>query len=152
GGGVWAGGGAWGAGGWPPGGGGPRTAAVLGASAGQLLVPRLLGDGGPLSWTFLPLSGVPVACQAGAAAVLLLRLGRHRPLAPAHAATLFAFLGMASFALAVALGFLIHQSGDVHLALGRLAVVLALGGIPPVGRGPLGPARPARRAAPDPPA
>src|SRR6185437_9562535 len=46
----------------------------------------------------------------------------------AHA--LFVFLGLASFALFVALGFLLSRSGDLTRALPRLAVPFALAGVP----------------------
>jgi hypothetical protein len=109
--------------------------AVLGASAGQLLAPRLLEDAGAASWLLPLLAALPAACHAGAVGVLLQRLRRHRgeagaealPVSEAHA--LFVFLGLASFALAVTFGFLVAVSGDLPTALRRLALFIDLAGV-----------------------
>src|SRR4029077_7342662 len=45
------------------------------------------------------------------------------------------FLGMASFALATALGFLVYWGGDLGLSLEMLAVPLALAGVPVLATG-----------------
>jgi hypothetical protein len=109
--------------------------AVLGASAGQLLAPRLLEDAGAGSWLLPLLGALPAACQAGTAGVLVWRLRRHGspagtdalPVSEAH--TLFVFLGLASFALAVTFGFLVAVTGDPPTALRRLALLIAVAGV-----------------------
>jgi hypothetical protein len=106
--------------------------AVLGASAGLLLAPRLLEGVGPGSWLFIALAALPVACHGGAGGAVLLRLRRrtgaeaHAPLGVPEAHALFAFQGIATFALVVALGFLIHVSGEPRVALQRLALLIDL--------------------------
>jgi hypothetical protein len=108
------------------------TVTVLGVSAGQLLVPRLLGAAGPRSWNFALLAAVPVLCQGGAAAALLTGPGRRRPVTAALVRSLFAFLGMGCFALAVALGLLIYRAADLSAALEHLAPWIAVAGITPL--------------------
>jgi hypothetical protein len=108
------------------------TVAILGVSAGQLLVPRLLGAAGPRSWNFALLAALPVLCQGGAAGALLAGPGRRRPVTADLARSLFAFLGMGCFALAVALGLLIYRAADLPAALEQLAPWIALAGITPL--------------------
>src|SRR5262249_27522484 len=110
-----------------PGGRWPLTVAVLGASASQLLAVRFLGEPTAWPWTLPLLAAVPVACHGGAAAVVLLGL-RGRSLAVAPAVRLFGFLGLTTFALVVALGFLVARTADVPTALQHIAVLVALAG------------------------
>src|SRR5262249_55509903 len=107
----------------------PLTVAVLGASASQLLAPRLLGE--PLAWTLPLLAAVPVACHAGATGLVLLRL-RRRSLVAEDGGRLVGFLGLATFALVVALGFLVARSGDLPAALQHLALLVALAATVPM--------------------
>src|SRR5262249_4883262 len=67
-----------------------------------------------------------------------------------EAHTLFAFLGMATFPVAVALGFLVYWCADPALALERVAVFIALAGVPVLASGVLvhsSPGEPAALAA-----
>src|SRR5262249_35363888 len=70
------------------------------------------------------------ACHGGAVGTGLLRSSRGGALRDRQANTPFTFLGIASFALAVTLGFLIYWSDDPLAALHRLAGGLAPAGIP----------------------
>ncbi|MBY0523648.1 MAG: hypothetical protein K2R98_09615, partial [Gemmataceae bacterium] len=105
---------------------------VLGASASQLLVPWVLmkHQGSP-GFTLL-LGAVPVACQALSAAGMLRLSNRRESLSNEHVSSLFGFLGMTTFAVAVALGFLAYWGENVRGALERLSVVIALGGVAPL--------------------
>jgi hypothetical protein len=109
----------------------PRWLALglLGPAAGTLLVPRLLTPGEAAFGPFLLLGCVPVGCFLLACGGALFRSGRP-PLAAPTARGLLALMGLASFALAAALGFLVYRAGDVPLALQRLALPVALSGVP----------------------
>jgi hypothetical protein len=107
---------------------------VLGASASQLVVPRLLAP--PFTKhtaSFLPmiaLGCLPVAFYGLGTGGYLYQLSRRRPIDRNRATALFAFLGMAAFSLIVALGFVIYWSSNLGGALERLAVLIALAGVP----------------------
>jgi hypothetical protein len=107
--------------------------AVLGSSASQLLVSRFLIPE-PQAWRFLLLAALPVACFS-ASHILLCRLSRHESVPAAQVQGLFFFLGTAAFALAVCLGFLVYQTGDMVRALQRAAVLVAVAGLPVLGGG-----------------
>jgi len=109
--------------------------AVVGAAASQLLVPEWPAGQAPALGVFLALGILPTACTGLATAGVLRHLRREEKLLPAHAHTLFAFLGIATFALAVALGFLGYRSSDLPTALERLATLIAIAGIAPVACG-----------------
>jgi hypothetical protein len=103
--------------------------AVLGASVSQLAVPRLLSDRQsiPVEW-FAALGCLPVLCHFFGAGALVGRLSRCRPFQESHAQSLLAFLGLATFPLLVALGFLTYWSIDIGLALERLSPLLSVTG------------------------
>lgn len=111
--------------------GAPRllTLGLMGPVAGQLLVPRLLTPGQAALAPFLLLGCAPVGCYILATGIALFR-ARRAALQERSARDALALLGLASFALAVALGFLVYRAGELPLALGRLAVPVALSGIP----------------------
>jgi hypothetical protein len=104
--------------------------AVLGISASQLAVPRLLlhGESAPGMVTLLGV--LFLACYGTGTAPFLAIQSRKQPFAEAQARNLFAFMGLASFPLIVALGFLAYQSGDLGQALAHLAVIVGAAGIP----------------------
>jgi hypothetical protein len=110
------------------------TLAVLGGSTSQLAVHWFVNDAGMALGSSLFLGFWPVVCQAGCAALIVGRLW-HRSLAERQAYQLFAFLGLATFPAAIALGFLVSQSSGVGVALERLALPLAVLGIPLVAVG-----------------
>src|SRR5262249_51126723 len=112
------------------------TLGVLGPCAGLLLVPRLWGGPAVPAVNLIVLGFLPVACHAASTCVLIHRLALRSRLSLASAGSLFAHLGQATFALLVALGFLVYWSADQKAALERLAVLIALAGIPlpPAGR------------------
>lgn len=112
--------------------------AVLGAAASQMFVPWVLArheQHSPLLW-ILFLGAVPVACQGLTTAGMMRRFRPEEPLSQARVNALFGFLGMATFAAAVAFGFLVYwinyASDDLSKALQRLAIVFALGGLAPL--------------------
>ena len=104
------------------------TLGVVGTAGCALFVAPFLGGAGPVEFSLL--LGVPVACHvlAGGAALS----GQRRPPPDREARAFFAFLGPAAFALAVALGFLVSNSGDLAWGLRRLAVPLAAAGAVPL--------------------
>jgi hypothetical protein len=108
----------------------PLILAVLGASTSQLAVHWFVPRQETGLWPFFLLALWPVACQVGNAAVFLYRTSRRQPLDERQASGLFAFLGMATFALTVALAFLVYWSDDRGLALERLSVLIAVTGTP----------------------
>jgi hypothetical protein len=115
--------------------------AVLGAAASQMPIAWFQERGEPVAgWGWL-LAAVPVLFQgltvARAAVTGGLRpSARQAETSPETISTavtsLFGFLGIATFATAVALGFLVYWSGELGPALQRLAVIIALGGIAPL--------------------
>jgi len=117
--------------------------AVLGAAASQMPIAWFQERGQPVAGWGLLLGFLPVLFQgltvARAAATGGLRPSARQPETtpdPFSAVNnLFGFLGMATFAAAVALGFLVYWSGELAPALQRLSVVIALGGIAPLACG-----------------
>jgi hypothetical protein len=124
--------------------------AVIGAAGSQLVVPRLLEGEQPL--LFALLGCVPAACQALAVGGALRGVGSPStpgpsgtepvpgrvpegptsPVRQREAHALLIFLGLASFAVAVALGFLVSRGADVTGTLPHLAIPLAMAGVPVV--------------------
>ncbi|HEV3263193.1 MAG TPA: hypothetical protein VG013_40535 [Gemmataceae bacterium] len=118
-------------------------AGVVGCSATQLVLPWLLTSGRSAAW-LVPLALVIAGCQQ-------LAVGRSLFRRPAGAAghapdrrqvgRLFAVLGMLTFAAAVALGFLVYCSarlywaGDLAPAVERVALAVALIGLPVLAAG-----------------
>jgi hypothetical protein len=111
------------------------TVAVLAASGVQLLVPRFVDAGQPALGPFLVLGFLPVACHGLAQGAVLWRAPAKEPLRERQAHALFAFLGMITFALAVALAFLIYWCEDPGLALQRAAALISLAGVPVLATG-----------------
>jgi hypothetical protein len=105
--------------------------AVLGCAACQLLAARLLGPGGPPApfRLVMLLACLPVASHAVAIVGLAWRLTRGEALSAAAAWSLLALLGMATYALALALGVLVFRSGDVGLALKHLAPLVSVAAV-----------------------
>jgi hypothetical protein len=118
------------------------TLAVLGAAGSQLFIPRQPDAQDPGLFTLL--ACLPVACNAIAVGAVVAGLWRWLsrndvPLAGDEALTpasaLFVFLGVATFALGVALAFLLARTGDLAAALPRLAVPMAVAGAPVLAAG-----------------
>jgi hypothetical protein len=112
--------------------------AILGASAGQLLVPHLLGPVPPEGWRVALLSLVPVAFFGLGVGGVVRKAAGYRPLQGAHVVALLAFLGLASFTLLIVLGFLVFlvsQDAGLGAALNRAALAVALAGIPVLASG-----------------
>jgi hypothetical protein len=110
----------------------PRLLAfgMVGPAAGSLLVPRLLTYGQAELVPFLLLGCASVGCYFLACGAAIFQTRRRPPLQERSARDLLALLGLASFALAAALGFLVYRTGDLPVALQRLALPVALSGIP----------------------
>jgi hypothetical protein len=108
--------------------------AILGASASQLLVPVLVKDAEPGLGPFVLLGALPLTFFGLGAGRLAARTAREEALSERRVKSLFGFLGLAAFALLVALGFLVgfllDRGGSIGWALNRLSVVLALAGVP----------------------
>ncbi|MHB9046607.1 MAG: hypothetical protein ACYC35_11755, partial [Pirellulales bacterium] len=116
-----------------PGSAWPLTLAVLGNSVAVLLVSVLVPEiirPEASAWPFVLLACLPVGCHVAATGGTVRKFARHETLAPSQAGALFAFLGMATFALAVALGLLISRGGDQSVTLDRLAALVALSAMP----------------------
>jgi hypothetical protein len=109
------------------------AAAVLIPSGMQLLAPRLVDREHPALASFALLGIVTTACHFIATSWVLWRArgGVQEREAPA----LFALAGMATFPLAVSLGFLVYWCDDLALALERVAALVALAGVPVLATG-----------------
>lgn len=104
------------------------AAAVIGASACQLLAVRLVGPAtGEVRFLLVGLAATVSQCLGLGA--YLRGVGR-KPMGAVQANGVFLALGTATFALAVTLGLLIYQAGDPALALGWTSMLLALAGLP----------------------
>ena len=109
------------------------TAAVLLPSAVLLLVPRLL-DANHSELRYIALLGlVTTLCQLSTTGFVHWRAKGELQEGQAHA--LFAFVGMATFPVAVTLGFLIYWCDYPALALERIAAMVALTGVPVLATG-----------------
>jgi hypothetical protein len=110
--------------------------AVAGTAGSQLLTPALLAgaDEGVTVPLLLGLAVLPGLCYLGSTGAVLAGLGRHvrrgAALTVRQAHALFAFLGLAVFALLAALAFLLTRDPQALEHLPALAVPLALAGIP----------------------
>jgi hypothetical protein len=111
--------------------------AVLVLSASLLAVPRFLPD--PMQFSFSSTSDLVRLLLLGCLAVLshgvcatavIAGLGRREQFEESHAAGLLAFLGLMTFPLLAALGFLAYWSHDIGLALESLSPLIALAGMP----------------------
>jgi hypothetical protein len=105
------------------------TGAVLVASASQLLFSWLIHPETGLMWV-LAVGAVPVACQILCNSVALLKTVRTSALQKHEAISLFSFLGISSFALAVAFGYLVFASRDISEAPQYLSLLMAVGALP----------------------
>jgi hypothetical protein len=111
------------------------TVAILGISASQLLIPRLLPSLDATTWLPILLAGgLPVAFQVLCTGSVLYRTACRGPLQDASVKALFTLLGIATFALAVALGLLvfwcIYRGSNLNLALQHVAILVAVGAMP----------------------
>jgi hypothetical protein len=109
------------------------TLAVVGAAGSQLFASRLLDPDQPLRLAILAL--VPVACFVLPTVTVLLGLvrgarGADRCVGEQQVNGLFLFVGVAAFAVAIALGFLTSRAGDFVVALQHLAASVSVAGIP----------------------
>jgi hypothetical protein len=108
--------------------------AIVGSAGSQLLFPRLLEEDSPP--LFVVLGCIPVACHLLACGAVVAGLARARArsenklLDVRQANSLFVFLGLSSFALFVALGFLLSRSAETVSMLSRLAEPFALASVP----------------------
>ncbi len=105
------------------------TLGLVGSSASQLLIVRFIHPGcTELRYSALGL--LPVFLYCLSAGGVLLKTASYKPLTQKDGDALFSFIGMSSFALAVALGFLIYRYGELAKGLQNGAMLVALFGIP----------------------
>jgi hypothetical protein len=113
--------------------------AILGTSAGQLVVPLLSGKAAPGLWNIFFIGIFLVAFFGMGLGGVLWKVARKLPFQGSSVTTVFASLGMASFALAIPLGFLVFWGSQTELEFGTvlnaLAPVVALAGIPVLASG-----------------
>ena len=79
---------------------------------------------------FLLLGGLPLAIHAASASLVLRRIAHAPELEAMSARTVLGFLGLTTFALAVALGFVAFRTNDLPEALHRLAPLTVLAAVP----------------------
>jgi hypothetical protein len=112
------------------------AAAVVGTAGSQLATPALLADvkGVGAVPLLLGLAAIPGLCYLGSTGAVLAGLWRQvrrgGDLAAQQAHALFAFLGLAVFALLAALAFLMTRDPGAVEHLPALAMPLALAGVP----------------------
>jgi hypothetical protein len=111
------------------------AATVMISSGMQVLVPRVIEKENPALISFLILGVVTTVCHSLSTGIVLFRA--RGELQASHAHALFAFVGIATFPLLVALGFLIYWCSDPALALERTAALIAVAGVPALATGVL---------------
>ena len=111
---------------WPD---GLTTLAIVGASAGQLLVPHIIESDLTRNWLGL-VGYLPAGLFLVTQGILWQRSYRAESLPVRQASGLFLALGLTAYAVAVALGFIIYRAENVHRSLEFLAAPLALAGLP----------------------
>jgi hypothetical protein len=104
--------------------------AVVGAAATQLAAGRLLTGEQPSPLVLLGLGVVPVACQCAGISWARERLRRRGDLGLAAGGGLLALLGLATFAVAVALAFLAASCAEPVRVLPTLAPLVAAAAMP----------------------
>jgi hypothetical protein len=109
------------------------TATIVISSGAQLLVPRLVDPVNPAVISFVLLGLATTACHVLTSGAVLRRSTAGLDERRAH--SLFTFVGMGTFALALMLGFLVYWCDDPALALERIAALVALAGVPVVATG-----------------
>lgn len=111
--------------------------AVLGPSACELVMARLLDATPPPTGWFVTLACLVAVCQNLAVGGVLRGLTRLDTLETRQAHAWFAFLGMATFAASMALGFFLHWSDDIRMATQRLSLPMAMACVPVLAGGAL---------------
>jgi hypothetical protein len=111
------------------------AATVMVSSGMQVLVPRVVNAESPGLLPFLVLGVAATAFHLLATGVVLSRARDALQSGQVHA--LFAFVGIATFPLLVALGFLVYWCNDPVLALERTAALVAVAGVPVLATGVL---------------
>lgn len=106
------------------------TAAVMVACASQILTPRWLDGATPSPWLFVLLSLTPVIVHAAACGMALARSRAGESAVADRANAILVFLGIGTFAVGVALGFIVYWSDDALWALRHLAIPVTLTAAP----------------------
>jgi len=105
--------------------------AALGFAACELLAARLLSPANEVSLRLVVgLACLPIVSHGLSVGVTVWRLGRSAAVSAAAARGLLALMGLATFALALALGVLAFRTGDAGLALKLLAPLVSLAAVP----------------------
>ena len=106
-----------------------QVLAVMGGSASVLVAARWVNADSP-DWWYIAAAALPVALFAAAIGIYLAKTSPRRRMEASDAAMLYTLLGTGSFAMLIALGMMIVRSAAVAAALSRLAVPVALAGMP----------------------
>lgn len=108
---------------------------LVGASATLMPTPRWLDQAAPTPWLFALLSLTPVVVQGIALGILMVRIEKAAEPSPARTHQTLGFLGLTTFAVAVALGFIVFNHEDTAAALRLLALPVTLAALPLVALG-----------------
>ncbi|HKI37414.1 MAG TPA: hypothetical protein VKA46_36505 [Gemmataceae bacterium] len=117
-----------------PGQRGAVTASLVGCAGTELLVPQLLDPSQPGAWP-APLAWLAVACFAIPCGAAFVRATVGPLLSHRAARELLALVGLATFALAAALGLVVFRGGGTGDAFGALALPLVLAAAPVLAAG-----------------
>jgi hypothetical protein len=108
--------------------------AVMGASAGQLVINRLAGPAMSAAFVTL-LLGLPLASYLCSTLDQLRAARRHARLSPRRAEQLFLLLGVATFSLLAPVGLLLWKSDGVFKSLANMSPALSLAAAVVLGTG-----------------
>src|SRR5262249_25563887 len=109
---------------------------VLATAACQLFVAPWTDPGQPIRLEmFFLLATLPALCHGLSIGHVLRQAAGNEAFGQIRARNMLRFVGLASFALAVALGFIAYRHHDLWLGLHRLAIMVALAGMPFVAGG-----------------
>ncbi len=112
----------------------PLAVAVVGLSAAELLVRRLVGPGVATAWLYAA-AGLALALYVPPNIVGIWRAGRRGESEKLEAHALFKLLGITSFAFLLAAGLVVAKTGAVLDAVRQLAPLVSLAGLPALAGG-----------------
>ena len=106
-----------------------QVIAVLGGSASTLVAAHWV-DRQSADWWYIAAACLPVVTFAATVGMYLAAISPRKRLSAADAGSVFMLLGTAAFAMLIALGMTATRSDGIAAALGRMAVPVALAGMP----------------------
>ncbi|MBI3411921.1 MAG: hypothetical protein HY040_26625 [Planctomycetes bacterium] len=106
------------------------TGAVMMACASQILTPHWLDGAAPAPWLFVLLSLTPVIAHGAACGLALAGPRTDERVVVDRANAILLFLGIGTFAVGVALGFIVYWSDDALWAIRHLAIPFTLAAVP----------------------